>query len=391
MRQVLTLSLLLALASGAAARPPLRDAERHRAADRQAEAQAAQAVRNAAEEEDRLAQARVESAARLRTTEARLAELTAQMDALKARREQVEGRLEADSASLSPLLPLAQRLARYPAETILAVPLPPGDAVRGLIVLRGLAADTAADAARLGAEQAELTRLQDALAAALPQLDAARGVQATQSAQLDAQLAAARTTHAAADDAASEAARRAAASAARAESVPGVVDRIDRSHRKADQKADKASPQQGEAGAPAENGKSRETDRPARPLATGQLLVPVAGTVLRPWGARTDAGEAQGVSYGAPAGARVVSPCAGRVVFAGPFRSYGQLLIVDCGAGLHAVLAGFDHLDVPVGRQVLAGEPVGVMGAGRPSLYLELRRGGQAMNPALFLKAPFPT
>jgi len=53
--------------------------------------------------------------------------------------------------------------------------------------------------------------------------------------------------------------------------------------------------------------------------------------------------------------------CGGRVVFAAPFRSYGLLLIVDCGGGYHVVMAGFQKLDAAVGQLVRAGEPVGSM------------------------------
>ena len=389
MRRVLALSCVIAaMAAGAAARTALSDAERQRAADAQAQAQADGGVRTAAAEENRLALARVEAAVRLRATESRLADVTAQLDALRARRADAEGKLKADAAALSPMLPLAERLARYPAETMLAVQLPPDDAVRGLVVLRGLAAGTAADAARLRAEEAELSRLQSAVAAALPDVDAARGAQAAQSAQLDAQLAAARTAHVAANDAAAEAARRAAASAARAESLRGVVVQLDRSRPTVGREVERArsGPVMADA---TPGGKLDESNRPAAPGAASQLLAPVAGAVVRPWGAPTEAGQAQGVSYGPPPGARVVSPCAGRVAFAGPFRSFGQLLIVDCGGGVHTVLAGLERLDVPVGRPVLAGEPVGVMGGGRPSLYVELRRAGQSVDPAPFLKAPF--
>ena len=95
-------------------------------------------------------------------------------------------------------------------------------------------------------------------------------------------------------------------------------------------------------------------------------------------------------------GARVVSPCAGRVVLAQPFRSYGRLAIVDCGGGWHVVLGGLDRLDVGAGRAVAAGEPIGAMpdwspqtpASGRPTLYVELRRGGRAVDPAPYL-GPF--
>jgi murein hydrolase activator len=126
----------------------------------------------------------------------------------------------------------------------------------------------------------------------------------------------------------------------------------------------------------------------------GQLAIPVAGTIVRSWGQPTEGGPATGVSYHAPPSARVVAPCGGRVVFAAPFRSYGLLLIVDCGAGYHVVLAGLDRLDARVGQQVAAGEPIGVMPAwqpgasgSRPALYVELRHDGQPVNPAPWLRA----
>ena len=389
MKRLLVLSrflVLLMLAGGASGRPNLPDAERQRDADAQAEARAAQGALNAAATENRLAQARVDAAARLRATESRLAELTTQLDALRAQREDAEARLKADANALSPLLPVAERLARYPAETMLAVPLPPDDAVRGLIVLRGLAAGAAADSARLHADEAELSRLEAAVAAALPAVDVTRGVQAAQSEQLDAQLAAARTAHATADDAAAEAARRAAASAARAESLRGVIARLDKSRQTVDRDTDSGGRRGPDPAQPVRRDDTGGSGGPG--VAENQLLVPVAGTVLRAWGARTDSGQAQGISYGTPVGARVVSPCGGRIAFAGPFRSFGQLLIIDCGGGFHAVLAGLERLDAAVGHPVLAGEPVGVMGANRPLLYVELRRGGQAVDPAPFLRSP---
>jgi septal ring factor EnvC (AmiA/AmiB activator) len=96
------------------------------------------------------------------------------------------------------------------------------------------------------------------------------------------------------------------------------------------------------------------------------------------------------LTYAGRSGARVVSPCRGRAVFAAPFRSYGLLLIVDCGGGYHFVLAGLDRLDVSVGRQLLAGEPVGLLGRGEggtTTLYVELRRNGKPVDPRSFLAA----
>jgi septal ring factor EnvC (AmiA/AmiB activator) len=85
-----------------------------------------------------------------------------------------------------------------------------------------------------------------------------------------------------------------------------------------------------------------------------------------------------------------VTPYDGRVVFVGPFRGYGQLLIIDHGEGYHTVLAGVARIDSVLDQWLLAGEPVGVMGPGSrasPILYVELRRDGAAINPLPWLAA----
>jgi septal ring factor EnvC (AmiA/AmiB activator) len=113
--------------------------------------------------------------------------------------------------------------------------------------------------------------------------------------------------------------------------------------------------------------------------------MPVAGRVVREFGASGTGGAARGLTFQAASGARVVSPCGGRAVFAAPFRSFGQLLIVDCGGGYHFVLAGLDRLDASPGQRLLAGEPVGLLGSGesrgQAALYLELRRNGRPVDP----------
>ena len=80
----------------------------------------------------------------------------------------------------------------------------------------------------------------------------------------------------------------------------------------------------------------------------------------------------------------------GTVVYAGKFRGYGLLLIIDHGEGYHSLLAGMTRIDVDQGRQLIAGEPVGIMeqsGSGQPILYVELRRDGQPINPLPWLAA----
>jgi septal ring factor EnvC (AmiA/AmiB activator) len=126
----------------------------------------------------------------------------------------------------------------------------------------------------------------------------------------------------------------------------------------------------------------------------GQIPIPVNGVKLRDFGAPDGVGGVEkGVSIATRAGAQVTSPADGWVVYAGPFRSYGQLLILDAGGGYHILLAGMERISVDLGQFVLTGEPVAVMGNGsriaailatgssQPVLYIEFRKGGAPVNP----------
>jgi septal ring factor EnvC (AmiA/AmiB activator) len=117
----------------------------------------------------------------------------------------------------------------------------------------------------------------------------------------------------------------------------------------------------------------------------GSITLPVRGELSRQYGDNTPYGNtAKGITIETRPAARVVAPYDGKVVFAGPFRGYGQILIIEHGGGYHTLLSGMERVDTSVGQWLLAGEPVGVMAkpdGGHPRLYFELRREGQPINP----------
>jgi len=126
------------------------------------------------------------------------------------------------------------------------------------------------------------------------------------------------------------------------------------------------------------------------------LELPVAGRVVRRFSDNDDAGRTmQGDMVATHSGAIVTAPVDASVLFARPFRSYGQLLILNAGDGYHIVLAGMERISVTPGQAVLAGEPVGLMGESRvatamgfsdentgPELYVEFRKEGKPVDPA---------
>ena len=129
--------------------------------------------------------------------------------------------------------------------------------------------------------------------------------------------------------------------------------------------------------------------------AKGLLKLPVNGIRTRNFGASDGfGGSERGISVTTRPSAQVTSPCDGWVVYAAPYRSYGQLLILNVGGGYHVLLAGMERMTAKVGQFVLTGEPVAVMGDGpqvasinvtgttQPVLYIEFRKDGTPVDPA---------
>jgi septal ring factor EnvC (AmiA/AmiB activator) len=134
---------------------------------------------------------------------------------------------------------------------------------------------------------------------------------------------------------------------------------------------------------------------PAIPFhqAKARLPMPALGRRALGFGERKQlGGRSEGQFIETRTGAQITSPCDGWVVYAGPFRSYGQILIINAGGGYHVLLAGMSQVDVQLGQFVLAAEPVGTMAAASraaaqktqvnaPVLYVEFRKDGRPIDP----------
>jgi septal ring factor EnvC (AmiA/AmiB activator) len=129
----------------------------------------------------------------------------------------------------------------------------------------------------------------------------------------------------------------------------------------------------------------------------GRLDYPAQGRILKRFGDDDGlGGTVRGLAVATRDGAQVTAPAAGSVEFSGPFRSYGQLLILNAGGGYHILLAGMNDINAAIGDFVREGEPVGTMGEGPPPatlldeqvqdgspvLYIEFRKNGEAIDSA---------
>ncbi len=373
----------------------LHAAEATRAAQALAAARAARDLQAARAQEALLADQRAQAAADLRRVEAGVLDAAARLSAASEAQAVAESALARRQAAFAGLIPLMLRLRTYPAETVLAVPATPYAALEGLLVTRGLAISLNREAADLRARQDEAAGLRRATAAQAAVLAAERDSQARRGAALDRVVERARGQVSQAEAAGQDAARMIQAAAAQARTLRGAIAAMDAAQAQAEARAAReaalALRQRKPRDAVDARARQAALARPAGPAlaqAVGRLVPPAAGSVQRAFGAASEDGPATGITFATAPAAFVSSPCAGRVAFAAPFRSYGQLVILECGGGYDVVLAGLGRIDARPGHAMRPGEPVGRMPdtPARPSLYVELRSGGQPVDPAPFLR-----
>jgi septal ring factor EnvC (AmiA/AmiB activator) len=182
--------------------------------------------------------------------------------------------------------------------------------------------------------------------------------------------------------------------AKQAKSLQDLIAKLEEGADKADKAAREAAPGLGKPGTAVLSDPGRLAPAVTFASLRGKVPMPVNGVKIRDFGAPDGVGGTEkGLSIATRAGAQVTAPADAWVVYAGSFRSYGQLLILNAGGGYHILLAGMERISVDLGQFVLTGEPVAVMGSGshiaailatgssQPVLYIELRKDGVPIDP----------
>ncbi|GBD47005.1 murein hydrolase activator EnvC family protein [Methylopila sp. Yamaguchi] len=418
--RALGLGAALAAASGAFARaqdrpPPAVSEDQRKALDEKRDALRAadeERQRIAAEiealkgERGKLQAALIDAAGAIRQREPQVAERETRIAEMAESERQLKASLLARRDVLAEVIAALQRMGRQPPPALLVRPNDALEAVRSAILLGAVVPDMRAEAESLGSDLREMSRLKammtderDELAGELADLGRERARLAALMDERQRRLGARET------DLAGETAR-AQAIARDVKDLEELVARVEQEVAGA-RAAAEAAQAAAAAGRPAGDETRRKVDlaalhdatrlAPALPFAEtrGMLPLPVAGQKLRDFGRPNGAGGAeQGLSLAARPGAPVTAPADGWVVYAGPFRSYGQLLILDAGGGYHILLAGMERITVGLKQFVLAGEPVAVMsgdpsgatptaaaGAQKSVLYVEFRKDGGSIDP----------
>ena len=362
----------------------------------------------------RLNQRMIETADRIRATELRISSVEERLATLTASEAKARASLETRRAVVTDVLAALQRVGSTPSPLLLADPDSVLDTVRSSILLGSVIPDLKSETDALLADLSAIERIK--LTAATERDGLAKDVASLVRDRQDiALLVEARQKDiAGAESKANEQAMQAASLAAKSQTLKDLLGRVEGeidSVSKATRDANSASTRNEEDAKAAldpaaKDARSRfaalafrDPSRLAPKVSFGELKgllpQPVNGSLINGFNKRDSiSGVTKGITYSTRPNAIVSAPADGWVSFAGPFRTYGQLLILNAGGGYYILLAGMDRISVSLGQFVLAGEPVATMNDPQkdiatsassdkkiPTLYIEFRKDGTPIDP----------
>jgi len=345
----------------------------------------------------------IETAERVRGTEDRIQGLEQRLQTLGASEAAIRRSLQSRRGVIVEVFAALQRMGRRPPPAVLVRPEDMLEAVRASIMLGAVLPELRSEAEVLATDLGELVRLKAAIATDRTTLNGELTGLNREQERLAALMEARQSRIAEVERNVGAEQQKAGELARQAGTLKELIDRMEAeitgAQRAAEEARKAAEAQQRETREKFAQLAFRDPARLAPKIpfaeARGLLPRPVSGEMSLEFGAPDGyGGTTRGISITTRQKASVVSPADGWVAFAGPFRSYGRLLIINAGGGYYILLAGMDQINVDVGQFVLAGEPVAAMGEAplmsligaaieknNPVLYVEFRKDGGSIDP----------
>jgi murein hydrolase activator len=355
------------------------------------------------DERRRLNQSLIVSASRIRATEERIAAMEIRLREFDSREANIRKSLDGRRTQIAEVLAALQRIGRRPPPAIFVGARDAVESLRIAMALEAVLPQMRGEADKLQVELTDLARVKAAKAAEHSQLAAELADLAIMQKNMAALIDSRQARQSEVEQAITAERQRAATLSRQVDNLKDLIGKLEPAN-DGTKRTTRAQARSGEETKTPNGARSvlAALNDPARMVpavafvsAKGRLSLPVSGTKIREFGAPDGAGSNEkGVSIGTRPGAQVTAPCDGWVVYAAPYRSYGQLLILNVGGGYHVLLAGMERITVDPGQFVLTGEPVAVMGSGtrvasasaagsssvigsaQPVLYIEFRKDG---------------
>lgn len=349
-------------------------------------AQAAQAKQQATS----LSKAATQADIKVHHTETTLQTLQSDLTRLAAQKLELVQRLNHYKAVFSTYIPIIERLALYPTDSLLASPLPMEKTVSSILTFHGMIHTIEEQAELITQAENDLHAISEQMDAKNKALQTLLHTQENQKQTLNKQASQAKIAEKHADILAQQTIKDAQQAAQNASSLQEAIANID----KIQQMARKQLEEEELAAKKAHNtARMQEVKSQNAALQTGNGIsrhtgtrtAMIPGKILVQWGQKTQSGPASGLTIQTSPQASIRAPCSGRIDFSGNFRSYGNMVILNCGKGYRFILAGFSLITASTGQAISRNQVLGHMPQTSSTLFVQLRSGQKIINPALFL------
>ena len=337
----------------------------------------------------------VKAAKLIQNNEEKLSQMERQLEKLKTDLAEAEAGFCQEDDNLIKTLAALQNLALKPTEALLVQPLTPVETIRSAMLLRETVPYLEENASRIRKELAQIAQKKSLVEKQFAQISKQKKLLETEHSRMKALVQKKSKMRNVVEIQSEKAKKNVERLASQANDLRDLLSKLEKQRLEKQRRAEEKRRKEEEARRLAENKTETIQQPPAITvastgfrLAKGTLPMPARGKIITAYGEQMVKGvSAKGITIRTRNQAQVIAPFDGAVIFAGPFRGYGNLIIIEHGDGYLSLLAGLQNMDVEVGQMLLAGEPVGQMPEdGDAKLYVEIRKDNQPIDPMAWIR-----
>lgn len=400
-RFLLAATLLLAPALSAAAEPSATDLRRmeEQVAKQTAESERlAQEAKQINQEIDTISRKMIRYANLIQNNEEKISSMEAELQQLQTELNAAEAEFSLEDENLIKTLAALQNLALKPTESLFVQPLTPVEIIRSAMLLRETVPYLEQNAQRIKIKLEQIDKQKQKVETQFNKIVAQKKLLEQEHDELAALSKKKSTLRNSIEQQSAAAKKKVSKLASQAQDLRDLLGKLEAERLKKQQEEERRRL--------AEEQRRKKQEEAAKAdliklkpqaikelgegfvKAKGKLPMPARGTIVTRYGEETSKGvSSKGIIVKTRPQAQVISPFDGNVIFAGPFRGYGNLIIIEHGKGYLSLLAGLDSINCELGQMLLAGEPVGQMPDSSDSkLYIEIRKDNHPINPLTWIK-----
>ena len=337
----------------------------------------------------------------IQNNEDKISSMEKELEQLQQDLKAAEASFTLEDEHLIKTLSALQNLALKPTESLFVQPLTPVEIIRSAMLLRETVPQLEENANRIKAQLDKIEKQKQQVEAQVKKIINQKEQMEQEHAELKSMMKRKSALRNSIENKSEEAKKKVTKLAAQAQDLRDLLDKLEKERQEKLRKEQEAERKR----LAEEKRKKKEEEKQRADLikfkpqsikeigenfikAKGKLPLPARGQIVTRYGEETAKGvTSKGIIVKTRPQAQVVAPFDGNVIFAGPFRGYGNVIIIEHGKGYLSLMAGLDTIDCELGQMLLAGEPIGLMPEDDSKLYVEIRKDNHPINPLTWIKS----